>query len=133
VLGGVEREIVGGSHAGGGRHPAQGFCDSWWPTLHVGVTAGTVTGYQEEGRRIGTSWKATLPVIGRRRMASVTGDDFTVIYSDMLQPGLAGRSAGHVHRVALRMFRDVKTQGVVSSNPLEDAQKPAEDKYTFST
>lgn len=127
VLETVEREVAQGSHAGGGRQTVQGFYDGWWPKLHVTVTPGTVTGYREKMERY------VLPAIGRRRMTTVTGEDFTAIYSEMLQRGLSGRSAGHVHRIARRMFRDARRQGVVASNPLEDALKPAEDKYIFST
>lgn len=127
VLARVERELAEGGHAGGGRQTVESFAAEWFETLHVDVEPSTEEMYRDKIVR------HVLPTIGKRRVTSIRGRDFTAIYSQLLDQGLAGRSVLHVHRIAHRMFGDAVKWGVISRNPVDDTRAPSADKYLFDT
>ncbi len=65
-----------------------------------------------------------LPVLGARRLQSITPGDLDTLYRALAGGGLSARSVRHVHTVFAGCLKTAVLKGLIVANPADRADKP---------
>jgi integrase len=91
----------------------------------TGLRASTVDGYRRNVLYV-------TPVLGGRRLDSLTPQDLNQLYAELLATGrrqkaggLSARSVRYVHVVIHKAFSDAVDSGILARNPAEKAKPPS--------
>ncbi len=68
--------------------------------------------------------KHVFPVIGKKPLEKLTGQDLSMLYLQKQEDGLAPRTVVHIHRVLHTAFADAVMQGVLGRSPADLVRPP---------
>lgn len=66
-----------------------------------------------------------LPVLGKRKLRSLTPGHLRSLYADRLEAGFAPRTVGHVHVLLKQILRQAVADGLLSRNVAESVKPPS--------
>lgn len=68
-----------------------------------------------------------MPILGKRKMASVNATQIQIIYNDMLRDGLSKKTVRNLHGVLHKVFQQAVELNYLAVNPINKCKQPKPD------